>query len=311
MGVPSVGVVITAFNQGEMVTEAVASVLVQTQRVDEIVVVDDGSTDPKSLAALARLDHTPIRVHRQANAGVSAARNAGIGLLSSEYVAVLDGDDAWDPTFVEATTALLDASPQTVAASSWLEMFGVANGVVQPTGGTLVDFLPRNASPASAVFRRADWTRSGGYDESMTEGFEDWDFFLRLLRRAGTPAITTEGTRDDAPSGTPGTSPANAREATRVGIVPAPLLRYRTHPSSFNIRSMENRLARYRQIIDNHHDAFAAHLTDALLGLEATSMARLAAWEHLHVEDPTLPVAAATFGDGGMAAAVRIATHRA
>ena len=176
--------------------------------------------------------------------------------------------------------SLLEESPLTVAASSWLEMFGVARGVVQPGGGTLVDFLPRNACPASAVFRRADWSRAGGYDELMTQGFEDWDFFLRLLRPEGV----------------------------RVGVVPEALLRYRTQPASLNLRSMEDRLTRYRQIIDNHHDSFAAHLTDALLGLEATSMARLASWERLHIADPSLPVPAATFGDGGMAAVVRIAT---
>lgn len=284
---PSVGVVITAFNQGQMVTEAVASALAQTRPVAEIVVVDDGSTDAASLAALAQIgtSHPSVRVHHQANAGVSVARNAGIALLSSDYVAVLDGDDAWDPRFVQATAALLDESPRTVAASSWLEMFGVATGVVQPTGGTLVDFLPRNASPASAVFRREDHARAGGYDESMTQGFEDWDFFLRLL---GT----------------------DASEGAQVSVVPEALLRYRTHPSSLNIRSMEDRLTRYRQIISNHHAAFAAHLTDALLGLEATSMSRLAAWERLHVDDETLPVGPATFGDGGMAATVRIATHR-
>ena len=280
---------ITAFDQGQMVAEAVASVLAQTRPVDQIVVVDDGSTDPASLVALSLLDAV-VHLHRQPNAGVSAARNTGISLLTSDYVAVLDGDDAWAPRFVEGTTALLDESPPTVAASSWLEMFGVANGVVQPTGGTLASFLPRNACPASAVFRRADWSRVGGYDETMTMGFEDWDFFLRLLRHAGSPDGTLEA---------------------QVGIVPEPLLRYRTHPSSLNIRSMEDRLARYRQIIDNHHEAFAAHLTEAVLGLEATSMARLAAWEELLLEDPTLPVGTATFGDGGMAAAVRIATHRA
>lgn len=323
----TVGVVVTAFDQGHMVVDAVRSVLAQTRRVHEIVVVDDGSTDPESLAALdeiAVLDqdtafddamplgriaspeesaassgrsqgepgasrstgaagHRPVvRVLHQTNRGVSAARNAGISALGTDLVAVLDGDDLWEPTFVASTIAALVGDRDVVAASSWLTMFGVADGTVEATGGTVEAFLPRNAAPASALFRRDDWSCARGYDESMTEGFEDWDFFLRLLRR----------------------------DSARVVVVPEPLLRYRTHPASANVRSMEARLARYAQVVANHRDTFAAHLEAALLGLETTSVARLTAWEQLVTADPRAEVGPVTFGDGGMAAAVRIASAR-
>lgn len=305
----SVGVVVTAFDQGRLVTEAVTSALSQTSPVDEVVVVDDGSTDAASLRALDALTRDvhaalagtldgaapphgagptcgaapPVRVLHQPNRGVSAARNAGISALSTEVVAVLDGDDLWEPTFVEATLAALFSSPEVVAASSWLTMFGVAEGTVEAPGGTVDAFLPRNAAPASALFRHVDWVRAGGYDETMTEGFEDWDFFLRLLRRDGG----------------------------RVTVVPEPLLRYRTHPASANVRSMEARLERYAQVVANHRDTFAAHLEAALLGLERTSVRRLAAWEEQVLADPNLDVGPVSFGDGGMAAAVRIASARA
>lgn len=283
----SVGVVVTAYDQGRTVEDAVLSALAQSHPVDEVVVVDDGSSDAESLEVLAGLPRlggtTPVvRVLHQPNGGVSAARNAGIAALVTEVVAVLDGDDLWEPTFVERTLALLADDDDTVAASSWLSMFGVAQGVVEPTGGTVEAFLPRNAAPASALFRRAHWGEAGGYDESMRQGFEDWDFFLRLLRRDGS----------------------------RVAVVPEPLLRYRTHPASANVRSMEDRLARYAQVVANHRDTFAAHLEAALLGLERTSITRLAAWEELVADDPALDVGPVSFGDGGMAAAVRIASVR-
>lgn len=281
----TVGVVVTAFDQGQMVVDAVRSVLAQTHRVHQIVVVDDGSTDPESLAALdeiAALDRPVVRVLHQTNRGVSAARNSGISALGTDLVAVLDGDDLWEPTFVASTVAALVGDRDVVAASSWLTMFGVADGTVEPTGGTVEAFLPRNAAPASALFRRDDWGCARGYDESMTEGFEDWDFFLRLLRR----------------------------DSARVVVVPEPLLRYRTHPASANVRSMQARLARYAQVVANHRDTFAAHLESALLGLETTSVARLAAWEQLVTADPEVEVGPVTFGDGGMAAAVRIASAR-
>lgn len=284
---PAVGVVVTAFDQGRQVCEAVGSILAQTHAVSEVVVVDDGSTDPESVAVLdevgAQAHRSPaVRVLRQANSGVSAARNAGIAALSTEVVAVLDGDDLWEPTFVASTLAALVQDHHVVAASSWLSMFGVAAGVVEPAGGSVEAFLPRNAAPASLLLRHEDWQRAGGYDETMTQGFEDWDFYLRLLRRPGT----------------------------RVEVVREPLLRYRTHPASANVRSMEARVARYAQVVANHRDTFAAHLESALLGLEATSTARLAAWEDLVVSDPTAEVGPVTFGDGGMASAVRIATAR-
>lgn len=281
----SVGVVVTAYDQGRTVEDAVLSVLAQSHPVDEVVVVDDGSTDPESLEVLAGLPRlggtaSVVRVLHQPNGGVSAARNTGIAALGTEVVAVLDGDDLWEPTFVQKTLALLDDG--TVAASSWLSMFGVAQGVVEPTGGTVEAFLPRNAAPASALFRRAHWSEAGGYDESMRQGFEDWDFFLRLLHCDGS----------------------------RVAVVPEPLLRYRTHPASANVRSMEDRLARYAQVVANHRDTFAAHLEAALLGLERTSITRLAAWEALVADDPALDVGPVSFGDGGMAAAVRVASVR-
>lgn len=284
---PSVGVVVTAFDQGRTVAEAVASALSQTHDLSEVVVVDDGSSDPESLAVLddlSSLGSTPqtVRVLHQPNRGVSAARNAGIAALTTEIVAVLDGDDLWEPTFVATTLAALVADREVVAASSWLAMFGVAQGTVAPTGGPVEAFLPRNAAPASALFRHVDWATAGGYDEEMRDGFEDWDFFLRLLRR----------------------------ERGRVAVVPEPLLRYRTHPASANVRSMDARLERYAQLVANHRATFATHLEAALLGLEATSTARLAAWESLVVADPTVETGPVTFGDGGMAAAVRIASAR-
>lgn len=285
---PSVGVVVTAYDQGGLVAEAVASVLAQTFSVTEVVVVDDGSSDPDSLAVLTDLPHhrgpgTAVRVLHQSNRGVSAARNAGIAGLGTEVVAVLDGDDLWEPTFVEATLAALVSAPEVVAASSWLTMFGVAEGTVEAPGGTVDAFLPRNAAPASALFRHADWRSAGGYDETMTEGFEDWDFFLRLLRR----------------------------DQGRVAVVPEPLLRYRTHPASANVRSMDARLERYAQVVANHRDTFTEHLEAALLGLEQTSVRRLAAWEEQVLADPSLSAGPVSFGDGGMAAAVRIASARA
>ena len=272
---------ITSHDQGDLVREAVCSALDQVRRPDQIVVVDDGSTDQGSRSVLARIERGGVRVLRQSNLGVSAARNAGIAAVTTDYVAVLDGDDRYEPEFLDRTAALLDAHADTVAASSWLAAFGVGQWVARPAGGGLADFLARNACPAAALMRRAACTQVGGYSEDLRAGFEDWDFFLKLLELGG-----------------------------RIEIVPEPLVQYRTAPASANVRSMTGRLELYGQIIDRHSAAFTRHARAALLALEATSMSRLAAWEALVSADPSLDLGDVTYGDGGMAAAVRIATAR-
>lgn len=280
-GRPSIGVVVTCFEQHEQVREAVSSVLGQTRVPAEVVVVDDGSRDRRTREVLDDLEASATVV-RRCNAGVAAARNDGIGRLGTDYAAVLDGDDLWEPTFLERTAARLDADAECVAASSWLQMFGVATHLVRPSGGRAVDFLARNACPGSAVLRRSDWRGVGGYRESMRHGFEDWDLFLGLLERGG-----------------------------RIDVVPEPLLRYRTAATSLNVTSMAARLDRFGDIVRAHEDLYRRHVVDALLAVEATSIRRLQAWELLVMRDPRVVVPEPGFGDGGMAAAVRIASGRA
>ena len=158
VGMGNVSVVITSYNQNEMIREAVDSVRRQTLRPDAIIVVDDGSTDPASVQVLDELEQAEdITVIRQGNAGPSAARNVGIRAARTDCVTVLDGDDRLLPTFLETTVGLLDGDASAVAASGWLRTFGVLDAVVKPTGGTIADFLSRNACPATFTFRRTVW----------------------------------------------------------------------------------------------------------------------------------------------------------
>ncbi|GAA3881018.1 glycosyltransferase family 2 protein [Tessaracoccus defluvii] len=275
-----VDVVITAFNQGELVREAVESVLAQTAVVRAVTVVDDGSSDQRSLEVLAELPtHPQVKVLRQGNAGVSAARNAGIRESSAEYLLVLDGDDLVAPTFVEKCLDALTINRQAKAATSWMRMFGVASASVRPRGGDVTAFLTANSSPACVLLRRDAYRKCGGYDESMRSGFEDWDFFLSLLRDGGT-----------------------------VDVVPEELISYRTAVTSANIASMSKRTELYGYLVDKHSAVFAAHWRHALVESEQRSTERLMAWESLAAAEPKPHLMEATYGDGGMAAVVRLAS---
>ena len=269
--------VVTSFNQGSMIEEAVQSLISQTTPPERIILVDDGSTDEASVRIL--------------NGGVSSARNAGIRSARTPLVLVLDGDDRLEPSYIDEVGALLRNSPSMAAASSWMRTFGVLEATVCPGGGDIRAFLSRNCCPATHILRRAAWESCGGYDESMRSGFEDWEFFLSMLETA-----------PDA----------------HIRIVPRPLIQYRTAPASSNVKSMEKRLTLMRFIMEKHLSSYREHVVDALLGVEAVSMERLFGWESEMLrcaeagQEPGGVSRAflqqPSYGDGGMAAAVRIAS---
>lgn len=286
--------VITSFNQRDMILEAVRSLCEQTVLPSRIIIVDDGSKDKTSLEILNKIESdtaipVPVVVIQQPNSGVSTARNTGIRKSETPFVLVLDGDDKLKPSYIEQVCKLLRENTSMVAASSWMNTFGVLDSVICPTGGDINKFLSRNCCPATHILRHEVWEKSGGYDESMCSGFEDWDFFLSMLETA---------------------------QNAHIGIVCEPLIDYRTTSASSNIRSMSKRLELMRFIIRKHIQSYKTHVEDAILGIEAISMSRLEGWEneicHTLQEKQIMSQTSKNFiknpsyGDGGMAAAVRI-----
>jgi len=104
----TISVIIPLYNKVETVCRAIESVLAQTRLPDEIIVINDGSTDGSEMIVEA-MGHTLVRLVHQSNAGVSAARNKGLELASSDWIAFLDADDMWEPEYLE-TISILHAS---------------------------------------------------------------------------------------------------------------------------------------------------------------------------------------------------------
>lgn len=177
---PLVSVVIPCFNYGRFLLEAIDSVLASTFTSLEIIVVDDGSTDPETLRLLDGLDRPRTRVVRQVNKRLPAARNTGFREARGKYVLPLDADDRIAPTLIEKAYWVLEHRPRLGFVSFWLQHFGDENWVWKPEPYNLFRLLHANSVTVTSLVRRDAWAAAGGYDETLVHGYEDWEFWIRL-----------------------------------------------------------------------------------------------------------------------------------
>ena len=182
-------VVIPCYNSLDFLPATVDSVLAQTFGDFELVLVDDGGTDDLAGWA-ATVDDPRVRVVRQDNAGVSAARNLGIDSARGELVVFLDSDDLWVPDALERLVACFDREPSLgLAYGGWdvIDAAGRPNGRVYVStweGDVWEQFVIRNPVPASAVaVPRAVLVDLGGFEVNRDRfpiDVEDWELWVRI-----------------------------------------------------------------------------------------------------------------------------------
>jgi glycosyltransferase involved in cell wall biosynthesis len=172
-------VVIPCFNHGRYLGEAVASVLGQEGDDPSLIVVDDGSTEPETAAAIAELPDS-AEVIRQANAGPAAARNAGFERAETPYVLPLDADDRLPPGALPLLRAALEADPRAGYAYGVMRFFEDWSGEVRFPGYDPFRLLYRPIVGWLGLIRRVAWEEIGGFDAAL-QGFEDWDFTLGAI----------------------------------------------------------------------------------------------------------------------------------
>ena len=173
-----VSFVVPLFNQGAYVAAAVASAQASDHPDVEVVVVDDGSTEPAARQAFDRLSGVVKR--RQPNRGLAEARNAGIAASSGELILTLDADDLVHPAYAGLAARALERAPDLAYVTSYVRNFGLFGGGFAPVGNVLplMPFLHTDGRSAS-LYRRSALEQVGGYDEDLP-AYEDWDLQLRL-----------------------------------------------------------------------------------------------------------------------------------
>jgi len=179
-----VSIITPYYNTGEFFVETVISLQAQSLQNWEWVIVDDGSTDEESVKRLARIAATDERttVIRQTNAGTAAARNTGFHHSKGRYICLLDHDDMLEPTYLEKCVWFLDSNPEFAFCNSYSVFFGEQE-FLWTTGFERGNaFLQANSGPPISVVRRTAYEDCGGFDESISFFYEDWDFWLAMAK---------------------------------------------------------------------------------------------------------------------------------
>jgi len=125
---PLVSIIIPCYNQGRYLAESIGSVLASDFTELEIIVVDDGSTEPETRRILDMLEYPKTRLIRRANGGLAAARNSGIAEAQGRYILPLDADDRIGPEYLGQAVAALEADPQLGVVYCRAERFGARVG---------------------------------------------------------------------------------------------------------------------------------------------------------------------------------------
>ena len=225
-----VSVVITCRNYGQYLEDSFLSALNQTRRPNEIIIVDDASTDITPNIAEHLVDRTANLVHarylrNELRMGVAGARNRGIKSATSEYVMVLDADDRLERRYMECVASLLDEDSKVGIAYSSYKEFGGRNRTVFLPPFDPVVLLTDCIIMGCAVMRRSAWEAAGGYDSNQI--FEDWELWIRMVR-----------------------------EGWKASGCRKPLYLYRVHSEGKDTEANKQRLEGERRIYEKHLELY-------------------------------------------------------
>lgn len=182
--------IIPSYNQAQYLPHTIESVLIQTKKAHEIIVVDDGSQD-NSLSLARAYEDLGVKVISQVNKGLSSARNTGLMSCTGDYFLPLDSDDMLTEKAIERITQVAEETNADVISPSF-QCFGLSNQqIILMENPTIKDFKVANRVGYLGAIRREALLEVGGYSPRMTFGYEDLHLWFDLLSR-GKKLVTIQ-----------------------------------------------------------------------------------------------------------------------
>ncbi len=238
---PKVSVIIPCYNQGQYLEESIESVLKQTFQDFEIIVINDGSNDAKTIEILKNYQEVKTKIIHTKNQGVSQARNNGIKEAVGDYILPLDADDKIGTTYIEQALEILEQNPEIGIVYCDAELFGSKKEKWKLKEYKFPNILAGNCIFCSAMFRKTDWEKVGGYKKEMDKGLEDWEFWISLIE-----------------------------QGANVYKIPEVLFYYRQTENTMSKQATENRLISIKKIMLLHPKIYIEHLEQIILALSSS-----------------------------------------
>lgn len=175
-------IIVPCFNQGTFLSECIQSVLSQKIQNWECIIVDDGSTDnTNEITGEFITKDSRIKYLYKINGGLSSARNAGIKIAFGQYILPLDADDKISEGYLSSALKIFSQLPETKLVYGNAYRFGEEDCFWDMGKYSFSKLLLENQIFCSAIFRKSDWEKCGGYDENIKIGWEDWEFWINML----------------------------------------------------------------------------------------------------------------------------------
>lgn len=223
-----VSIIVPCYKQGEYLSETLDSVYAQTYSNWECVIVNDGSPDnTEEIAKTYCEKDSRFKYLYQDHSGVSAARNTGISNSNGYYILPLDADDLIGPDYLKLAVDYFTNNPLCKVVYCRVRLFGAINCEWDLGQYSYDTLLWNNCLFSSAIFKRQDYLSTPGYNTNMNFGWEDWDFWLSLLKRGDI-----------------------------VYQLDCVMFFYRIKQSSRNIGANDYKSFLYKQLMNNHKDVY-------------------------------------------------------
>ncbi len=188
-----VSIIVPCYNQAQYLDECLESVLNQTYSNWECIIVNDGSTDKTgALAENWCIKDKRFQYFEKENGGVASARNYGVSKSNGEFILPLDADDYIGENYIEICEHEMNTNSKLKLVYGDPFKFGEVNEKWNLPEYSFENLLQFNMIFCTAMYRRSDFDRIGGYDENMKHSAEDWDFWICLLKDGGDVLKTTK-----------------------------------------------------------------------------------------------------------------------